>query len=171
VKFRVTVLGLLLGALSSAAHAQTLSDLEKRYGAPVRAYSASEHIWVTPEFGDDGQLCMARLYPKQIDAGNNYLWDSLPLWEVKEVLDQLAPANVRGKKKGDRGFFFIGGVVFSGFDYENVRIDFTSTSPSRKPNRAVRAAPMADDDEFPGQFARSAQIVTISWLNRKCAAR
>jgi hypothetical protein len=45
------VTGLFFAVLFSTAHAQTLSDIEKKYGAPVRAYSANEHIWMTPECG------------------------------------------------------------------------------------------------------------------------
>jgi hypothetical protein len=169
MKSRLSVTWLLLAILFSTAHAQTLSDIEKKYGTPVRAYSASEHIWVRPEFGGDGQLCMVRLYPKQIDAGNNYLWDKLPLWEVKEVFDQIAPAEVRGKRKADLVSFQIGGMGFSGVEYEHVRINFTTPLTSRRLDRAASSVTVADDKEFPDPWGQSAQIVTISWLNRKCA--
>jgi hypothetical protein len=155
---------LLLFAVSSA-RAQTLSELETKYGAPVKSYSVSENIWMSPEFTPDGQLCMARLYPKKIDATTNYLSSMLSLWEVEDMFNDLAPTTARGKKKEDYGKLIIGSMVFAGFGYENVRIDFTSplSSAFRDKKQAEEVA------EFPG--IQSAQIVTITWLNRKCAAR
>lgn len=39
------------------AFGQTVSDLEMKYGKPVNAYSVSEHIWMTPEYNHNGQIC------------------------------------------------------------------------------------------------------------------
>src|SRR5690349_6503345 len=101
----------------SSARAQTLSELETKYGAPVKSYSVSENIWMSPEFTADGQLCMARLYPKKIDATTNYLSSALSPWEVEDVFNELAPNAVRGKKKQDYGMFIFGNLVFAGFGY------------------------------------------------------
>src|SRR5215813_5365490 len=90
---------LTLVFFSSSVYAQTLSEIEGKYGKPIRSYSVSENVWMTPEFTADGQLCMARLYPKKIDASNNYLNSDLSLAEVEAVFGQLAPVTVRGEKK------------------------------------------------------------------------
>jgi hypothetical protein len=153
---------LVLFSSGSSAWAQTLSELETKYGAPVKSYSVGENIWMSPEFTSDGQLCVARLYPKKIDAATNYVNSTLLLWEVKDVFDELAPASVRGKKKEDYGMLFSGNMIFAGFGYENVRINFLS-SPSRNNRQTEEVA------EFPG--IRAPQIVTITWLNRKCSSR
>ena len=161
----IAVLALALFFSVSSTRAQTISELETKYGAPVKSYSVSENIWMSPEFTADGQLCMARLYPKKIDATTNYLSSMLSLWEVKDVFNELAPTVVRGKKKEDYGMLISGNMIFAGFGYENVRINFTSplSSAAREKRQAEEVA------EFPG--IQSAQIVTITWLNRKCAAR
>lgn len=169
MKMRILgILALVLLFFVSSALGQTLSQIETKYGAPIKSYSVSENIWMSPEFTDDGQLCMARLYPKKIDATNNYLDSMLSLWEVEDVIDELAPANIRGKKKVDYGLLITGNMVFAGFGYENVRINFTSPLNSffKAPNDKRQSREVA---EFPG--VQSAQIVTITWLNRKCSTR
>ena len=155
---------LTLVFFSSSVYAQTLSEIEGKYGKPIRSYSVSENVWMTPEFTADGQLCMARLYPKKIDASNNYLNSDLSLAEVEAVFGQLAPVTVRGEKKEDYGWFATGGMVFSGFGYEAVRINFLSSLSSWS-----RVANSREAKEFPG--IRSAQIATITWLHRSCVSK
>ncbi|HUQ34683.1 MAG TPA: hypothetical protein VM095_21370 [Pyrinomonadaceae bacterium] len=161
---------LVLFVSVSSAWAQTLSELETKYGAPVKSYAVSENIWMSPELTDEGQLCMARLYPKKIDAATNYLNSMLSLREVKDVFDELAPVAVRGKKKEDYGMLFIGNMIFAGFGYEHVRINFTSPltfAPSGKVSSDKRQT--EEVAEFPG--VQSAEIVIITWLTRKCSSR
>jgi hypothetical protein len=145
----------------SSVHAQTLSEVETKYGAPINSYSVSKNVWMSPEFTDDGQICKARLYPRKIDPTNNYLGSTLSLAEVKEILDELVPVAVRGNKKEDVGFLIIGNIVFSGFGYENVRINFVG--PLSSGTAANRRHVVA---EFAG--VHSAEIVSITWLKRKC---
>ena len=162
---------IFLAACGSQGTAQTLSNLETKYGAAVKLYSVDEHTWMAPEFADDGQLCMVRLFPKQIDPENNYLWDSLPLYEVKDVFDQLAPSTSRGKKGDDQGFFVAGRMAFRFFQYENVRVTFITSDfvSSNKAERGNKLPSTPADNEFPGPYVRSAQIVTISWIHRRCS--
>ena len=171
MKRSFTLLLLFVSAYWSQATAQTLANLETKYGAPVKLYSVDEHTWMAPEFADDGQLCMVRLFPKQIDPENNYLWNSLPLYEVKDVFDQLAPPANRGKKGDDQGFFVAGRMAFRFFQYENVRVTFITSDfvSSNKAERETKLPSTPADDEFPGPYVRSAQIVTISWNHRKCS--
>jgi hypothetical protein len=147
----------------SSVCAQTSSEIQARYGTPVSAYSVSEHIWMTPEFTADGQLCSARLYPKKIDASHNYLMSELSLAEVEAVFDQLAPVTVRGEKKEDYGLVISGGAVVTAFGYEAVHINFVSSLSSWSKVANNRGA-----KEFPG--VRSAQIATITWLHRSCVS-
>ena len=168
MRLRLLVTWLFLAAVFSTASAQTLSDIEKKYGPPVRAYPVDEHIWMTPRFDADGQLCNVVLYPKQFDRSTNYLWAVLPLREVKRVFDRLAPADIRGKKTQDYGSIFTGGSAFSAFQYENVRINFITPTGSSRFTRPGGSAARADDEEFPGPWVQTAQIVGITWLKRKC---
>lgn len=169
MKMRIIgVVALILSFSVSSMWAQTLSELEAKYSAPIKSYSVSENIWMSPEFTVDGHLCMARLYPKKIDATTNYLNSMLSLWEVKDVFDEIAPLAVRGKKKEDYGMWFIGNVIFTGFGYENVRINFVSSLSSTSLSKvSAKKRHVEEIAEFPG--VQSAQIVIITWLNRKCA--
>lgn len=167
---RITMLvSLIICALCNSTPAQTMFDFDSKFGPPVKVYPANEHIWIAPAFADDGQLCMVRLFPKQIDSKTNYLWDRLPLTEVKEVLEQLAPTASRGQRKADNGWFISGGMAFSGVEYEHVRINFTAFINSRPSWTQSSSARGKEDAEFPGPWAQSAQIVTISWLDRTCS--
>lgn len=95
IAFCITCLFLIsLGPVSG----QTTSQIRETYGPPIEAYPVSEHIWMTPQFTADGQVCLMRLYPKRISDTLNYLGqDKLHYWELKGVLEQLAPAQMRGK--------------------------------------------------------------------------
>lgn len=165
---KVVIVGIVFLALAfSSVRAQTLSEIEKKFGVPVKSYSVSENIWMSPEFTNDGQLCMARLYPKKIDATTNYLGSTLSLWEVKNVFDEFAPVAVRGKKKEDFGTTYMGGMAFSGFGYENVSINFLSCGLSSSCPAIGNKRRVEEIEEFPN--ITSPQVVTIIWLNRKCA--
>lgn len=166
----IGILALILVFSVPSAQAQTLSEFETKYGAPVKSYSVSEDVWMSPEFTADGQLCRARLYPKKIDATTNYLSPMLSLWEVEDVFNELAPPHVRGKRREDYGMLITGNMVSAGFGYEKVSINFVSplisvslVGGSGDKRQAVEVA------EFPG--VQSTQIVTITWLDRKCAGR
>ena len=159
---QIKIVGFMFLVLAfSSVRAQNLSEIEKKFGTPVKSYSVSENIWMSPEFTDDGQLCMARLYPKKIDATMNYLDSILSLEEVKQVFDNLAPVSVRGQKKEDFSGLTSSGYIFSsGVFYKNVRIDFVSSAfylDKKQPEKV---------GELPKVTA--AQIVTITWLNQKC---
>ena len=158
---------LVLSLSFSSVCAQSLHDVETKYGAPTRSYSVSGNIWMSPQFSADAQLCLARLYPKKIDATNNYLSSTLSPWEIKDVFDKLAPIAVRGVQKENYGTLITGNMIFSGFSYENVRINFVSSLNSRAVPANERQT--GEVSEFPG--VHSAGIVTITWLNRTCASR
>ena len=157
---------LVLSLSLSSVCAQSLHDVETKYGAPVRSYSVSENIWMSPEFSADGQLCLARLYPKKIDATNNYLGSMLFPWEIKDVFDKLAPVAVRGVQKENFGTLITGNMIFAGFTYENVRINFVSSLSSQAVPANKRQT--REVSEFPG--VHSAEIVTITWLHRTCVS-
>ena len=156
----------LLVCLCCSSDAQSPSEMDLKFGVPVKSYSVSEKTWMSPEFTTDGQLCRARLYPKKIDPTTNYLGSDLSLNEVEAVLNQLAPASVRGLKKEDFGWHVSGSIVFSGFRYEAVRIDFVAAWPSW--NSAARNL-VREAKEFPGVHA--AEVATITWLHRTCGSR
>jgi len=62
VRVEFAILFLVLSV--TPAFGQKLLDIEKEYGPPTQVYSLSEHIWMSPEYGIDGEICRIRLYPK-----------------------------------------------------------------------------------------------------------
>jgi hypothetical protein len=167
----------------TSASGQKVSDIEKEYGAPTQVYSVSEHIWMTPEYGIDGQICRARLYPKRISPKTNYLWNELPFHELSEVLNRLIPPAQRGSAKEFFGETELGGGMgWTTYPYENVSIVFifaarvdpeiikrieSPTFPVEDPpiQRNQKILPSYKDIPFSGD---GIEIATILWTNRKC---
>lgn len=183
-------LAVILGLLYvSSAIAQTPSDFEKKYGKPVAAYQVSEHIWMTPEYTSDGQVCIMRLFPRRFSPNTNYLSPNLPFEEMKRVLNELVPLQTRGAKKapfntGATG----GGAAWMSYDYENVKFSFVASfrpDPdswktrkeyvfSVKPESTPAQPPkpkdsVPSDKDFSSSQFMSTEIVTISWTGRQCA--
>ena len=165
----------------TSASGQKVSDIDKEYGAPTQVYSVSEHIWMTPEYGIDGQICRARLYPKRISSTTNYLWKELQFQELKEVLDRLIPPGQRGSAKEFFGETELGGGMgWTTYPYENVsivflfagRVDPESIKRIESPtfpieDLPVQRKPLPSYRDIP--FNAGVEIATIKWTNRKCA--
>lgn len=182
-----TTLILFLLVFSASAYAQTVADFHARYGKTVDVYSVSEHIWMTPEYAADGQVCSLRLYPKRIDAKTNYRSTKLPFNELRDVLNDLVPLDTRGTKKPGFGMTDTGGGTgWTHYDYENVLITFISffqlNFDPKTLKRAdfvlldsdLEAAPepvknlTPDKDDFANSDGIPIEIVTVSWPGRKC---
>src|SRR5215213_9982813 len=173
----------------SLASGQTASDIEAKYGKPVSAYPVAAHIWMTPEYTAGGEICRMRLYPKRISENNNYLINQLPFEEFNKAVEGLVPLNARGAKTepfGDGLWTTGGGVMWTTFKYERVTImysagfkidaealkksepfDFSLTdilTADKKSDTAKRA-----EDDFAPYQKSNAEMVTITWNDRKCA--
>lgn len=140
----------------------------------------SENIWMPPDFTDDGQVCMMRLYPKRISATTNYLSETLDNGELKEVLAQLAPPETRGKRAKPFGLILLlGQMSETVFGYENVSITFLAPlhlKPTQGVGPESPAAEKARDksaEESDEEMAipRTAEIATIRWTGRACAKK
>jgi hypothetical protein len=165
----------------TSASGQKVSDIEKEYGAPTQVYSVSEHIWMTPEYGIDGQICRARLYPKRISPKTNYLWKELPFHELREVLDRLVPPAQRGSAKEFFGETELGGGMgWTTYPYENVSIVFLFAG--RVDPEILKRIESFRVEDFPIQQNQKVlpsyrdipfsgdgiEIATIKWTKRKC---
>lgn len=183
----------ILILFANSVSGQTAADIEMKYGKPVAAYSVSEHIWMTPEYTVDGRVCQMRLYPKRIAADVDYLSSQLPFEELKGVLNQLAPPHTLGAQKESFGITTTGGgVAWTTYPYEKVTFTFTfpfridaaywkevktkeaqtydfSVQENLSYGKPMKTAPR-DDDFSPSQTSK-AEIVTIKWNDRKCAAK
>ena len=96
---RAIVLGVfILGVVPTLA--QTGSEVERRYGKPIPVFSVSEHIWMTPDYSADGQVCRMRLYPRRLGGKTDYLGSELLFPELVQVLNQMVPPHIRGSREG-----------------------------------------------------------------------
>jgi hypothetical protein len=168
-------------ALMSPAFGQTVTELREQYGQPIEAYSVSEHIWMTPEFAEGGQVCSMRLYPKRISATTNYLGqDKLNYWELKKVLEQLAPTETRGNETKSSGLtMLLGQVSETVRSYDNLAITFLASihfdgplarlPESSRVNTGESSVPKKSLDDL--DVPRDAEIAAISWFGRGCPER
>ena len=79
--------------------AQTVSEVERRYCKPFSVYSVSEHIWMTPEYSADGQVCRMRLYPRRLGPNMDYLGSQLLFPELSQALNEIVSPHLRGSKE------------------------------------------------------------------------
>jgi hypothetical protein len=192
MKKPVALIFVLLAA--SYIYAQTATDLQSQYGNPVAVYSVSEHIWMTPEYDSDVQVCRMRLYPKRISADTNYLGHDLPFNELRDVLNALVQVETRGAK---REFFGTtatgGGSAWTTYGYENVSFTFMSFSPIASFDGtvlkkgeytfpALDTFPALETEPLPKESSPSSndfvqwtsprtEIVVVSWNGRKCTGQ
>ena len=165
---------------------QTVSEVERKYGKPVFVYSVSEHIWMTPEYSADGQVCRMRLYPRRLGQQTDYLISQLPFPELSQVLNEIVPPHLRGSKKDGFGQTSLGGgTAWTTYEYENVRFAFIF-SYKIDPDALKKAEPLTGPDpeglplprktppsvdDFTGSRNSPVEIVTISWNGRPCTVR
>ena len=169
--------------LTFDASAQKATDIEKEYGTPTKVYSLSEHIWMTPDYGIDGEICRARLYPKRISPKIDYLAKELPFQELRQVLNRLVPPAQRGSAKEFFGDTELGGGVgWTTYTYENVSIVFIFAAKVDPKILTQIESPSFRVEDFPVQQNQKIQpsyidipftgdgieIAIINWTSRKC---
>ena len=176
----------IVGLCVAPTLGQTISEIERRYGKPISVYSVSEHIWMTPDYTSDGQVCQMRLFPKRVGLGTDYLSHQLPFEELKFILNRLLPPPARGIKGELFGLTDTGGgIAWTTYPYEKAVFVFTfplrinkealkqsesysfsvdEMSLYRKPSKT----PPSDND-FDNSQTDKLEIVTIKWTGRKCA--
>ena len=168
------------------AAGQTVADIEEAYGKPTLAYSVTEHIWMTPDFAADGQVCQMRFYPKRVGRDTVYLGGYLNFAELKWILNHIVPPSSRGNAKSDFGIGdFAGGVSQEQFEYEKVSFTFARSYNFRFDPDALEKSEFVDldlpisDAELPkptptpaseSDFDQSArpELVILRWNDRTC---
>ena len=186
MKTKFAVLILLLSV--PRAFGQTASEIESRFGQPLRVYSITEHIWMTADYTSDGQVCQMKLFPRRVGPETDYLSNQLPFEELKSILNRLVPPATRGTKGESFGLTDTGGgTAWSTYPYENASFVFSfnmrlakdslkqseSVSFSADEILAYRkpATTRPSDDDFDNSKTASLEIVTIKWTGRKCPTR
>ena len=180
-----TKLLLLILTLSAVPVAsQTVSDIEKTQGKATLAYSVTEHIWMTPDFAADGQVCRMRFYPKRFDRNTVNLGGHLKFSELKWILNQIVPPSLRGNKKTSFGIGnFGGGKVEADYGYEKVTFTFVYSFRIRIDAKSLEQSsalvlpndlPVTDlpkpspPSESDFDNATEAEIVILKWNDRTC---
>lgn len=188
MKTGIAIAVLLVGFQSN--YSQTVADIEERFGKRQDVYSVSEHIWMTPEYGTDGQVCRMRVYTKPIAGNTNYLGSTLDFKELRDVLNSLVPLEKRGfKKKLNFGTTATGGPsAWTTYPYEEVTFIFSASFLPSKftdspplirgeykfPLRVTDPSPKEEistpsEDDFLPSESLEIQIVTIKWNHRTCS--
>ena len=173
---------------SVSAQGQTAADIRAKYGNSIEVYSVGEHIWMTPEYASDGQVCRIRLYPKRVGENTSYGSHELPFSELRDVLNSLVPVSMRGTKKESFGATATGGgAAWTNYDYENVSLTFVSFFSSRtfdgsvlkkgeyvfpsQPKDSLRKNSNPSAEDFIDAASARTEIVTIRWVGRKCVTQ
>lgn len=180
-----TKLLLLILTLSAVpVSGQTVSDIEKTLGKPTLAYSVTEHIWMTPDFASDGQVCRMRFYTKRVEGNTINLDGHLKSSELKSILNQIVPPSSRGNKKNlfDIGNFG-GGIVEADYEYEKVTFTFVYSFRITIDVKALKQSgevvpldgfPVTDlpkpspPSESDFDNAGKPEIVILRWNDRTC---
>ena len=193
MKWRLTVVktpfAILISILSATvAFAQTTSEVEARFGPPIRVYSLTEHVWMTADYTADGQVCQMKLFPKRVGPNTDYLSHQLPFQEVKFILNRLIPPMSRGEKGELFGYTDTGGgFAWTSYPYEKAVFVFTfpmrinkealkqsepfsfSVKEMSSYKKPVKTPP--SDTDFDNSEPDKVEIVTIKWNGRQCADR
>jgi hypothetical protein len=179
---------ILILLAADCVYAQTATDIQTKYGKPIDVYAVSEHIWMTPEYASDGQVCRMRFYPKRISVNTNYGAHDLPFNELRDVLNALVTVETRGAKKESFGATATGGgAAWTTYDYENVTFTFVSFFPPRTyegvvlkrgeyvfPRQESKRLPTESNpssNDFVERFSTQTEIVTVTWNARKCGGQ
>jgi hypothetical protein len=171
---------------ADCVYAQTAADIQTQYGKSVDVYSVSEHIWMTPDYASDGQVCRMRFYPKRIGGNTNYGAHDLPFNELRDVLNALVRVETRGAKKESFGATATGGgAAWTTYDYENVSFTFVSFFPPRTyegvilkkgeyvfpPSEPLATESNPSSHDFVETVSTRTEIVTVTWSGRQCTGQ
>jgi hypothetical protein len=120
--------------------AQTAQEFHSKFGEPdIERFTARPGIGLTVEFGSDGLACQELLEPLQPLFHRE---EQAPLMSsdvVTEVLEEIAPADIRGKDTG-KSITVSGCNKVEIFEYEHLSITrSTHDCDPSSPNREVRA--------------------------------
>jgi hypothetical protein len=142
-RFALVVFVLSLSFVS--VYGQTSSDLEKKYGPPIKAYEIRLGVLLTVKPDPKGQVCEMVLENRHKREFGFDLDDSLTDQMVEQLIDELVPASERGAKKTPYGWSMnLGQNTQTDYGYENVEIVSAGTRFSKH------------------------MSVYIKWKNRQC---
>ena len=122
----------------------------------VEAYEVRPGILMMPRYTPDDQICEIGLQRLQYSPGLILVDSSLSRQEIDQILDELVPANVRGKpsKSPADGLITEGGQsMVTSLDFENVLIEIYGATASTGHKRATTTNEV---------------VATVKWKKRSC---
>ncbi len=121
----ISIFFIVISAIVSPA--QTVAEIESKYGKPTQIYEVRPGIMMTVKFDADGQASEIKIARQAITDSTIYLDVLLSHDLVKEIVDELVPISVRGKMDREGDTFLAGGVATRTDDYGNVTITYHSS--------------------------------------------
>jgi hypothetical protein len=136
---------LLLG-FPAIAQGQTSADLSMKYHQ-VTSYELRPGVIMTPRFAPNGQVCEMDIEKRHKTDTGIYFGSSFSAKEVRELVDELAPEQERGKNLTEPLNSIIdGGFNTTEYKYENILVSVRGIT-----------RPQAED-----------MVVIIIWRKRFC---
>ena len=149
LKLLIAIVNFLVLAAGVESQAQTLADLDTKYGPPVKSYIIQPDILMTAKYAEDGQMCTMYVERRRVSDKGLDLRLKFSEGEVTKLIEELVPANERKTKgKADGLLRITGGLAERFYDYENV---------------SVVLAEVASPDAYNG-----GSILIIRWKHRPC---
>jgi len=146
-------------AIALLVAAKPQNERFSRYRA-VEAYEVRPGVLAMPRYSENGNLCEIDLERLKFSSGKIALDSKLSRDEIKETVDDLAPASERGRSMPDlNGTSWEGQSAVTFEEFENISIRIYSAL-SIKP------------DDFPPRPGMNVdatdRVATIQWKKNKC---
>ena len=117
--------------------AQTSQEFHSKYGEPdIERFAARPGIGLTVEFGSDGLACQELLEPPQRLLHREEQASFMSSDAVTEVLEEIAPAGMRGKETGKS-------MTVSGCNKIEI-VEYVNVSITRSTHNCVPLSPDRD---------------------------
>lgn len=136
------VAGYLIAVALMAVTPETSDDYQARYGKPdAERFIVRPDLVLSVEYGPDGAACKMRIEPREslLYSPPSSTNSMLPVDEATQVLDEVVPAETRGKELGPGKIFGQIAGAPPPTEYENVTIiqEFGGSKPTALSSVAV----------------------------------
>jgi len=149
MRIRFLIIGFALALTSTSVYGQTSSDLEKKYGTPVKAFEVHRGVLLLAKYAESGQVCEMVLENRHKTESGFDLDEMLTDDVLERLIDELVPASERGRRDSSYGWSMaLGQSTQTNYSYENVEI---ISGGVRSPDKVEKN-----------------MVILIRWKNRQC---
>ena len=150
---------LTLLVLSIYAFGQTPDSPANKYGRMFNAYEIRPGVMLRIRKDNQGQITEMRVERFSGTEGSIHLDKTIDAYLVKEIIDELLPAEERGNQGQSFGLTLIVGASWrASYDYESVSIRLLGGTDTKKLQSQNR---YRKDNPF-----QSAEVIIIKWKGR-----